>query len=81
MDKRIAVNGNDTETEDRLSNLGDVLGTQWKYRKTLTARIKSAWKRCKDVFCILCKKDMSLRIKTILYRSYVRSTLSYGYEY
>ena len=80
LEERITLDKDDIETVDRFSYLGDVLSTEGGAQKAVTSRIRSAWKKCKYVSNILCKKNMPLKITGILFKSYVWSTLSYGTE-
>ena len=75
--ERITLDGNNLKTVGRLSYLEDVLSTEGGRPQAVT---RSAWKKFKDIFSILCKKGMSLRIKDILYKSHVRSARSYNAE-
>ena len=65
---------------NRLSCFGVVFSNERVVQEAIASRIRSAWKKLKDFSSILCKKGMSLRIKEILYKSYVQNTLSYGAE-
>ena len=80
VDERITLDGNGIETLGRFFYLRNVLSTKGVVQEAVNSRMRSAWKKLKDVSSILCKKDMSLRINEILYKSYVPSTLSYNAE-
>ena len=69
VDERMILDGNDIETVGRFSYLRDILSTEREVQETVTSRIRSAWKKFKDVSSILSKKDTSLRIKEILHKS------------
>ena len=80
MDERKTLDGNDIETVGTFSYLRDILSTEEGVQEAVTSRIRFARKKFKDLSSILCEKGMSLRIKGILCKSYVQSTLSYGAE-
>ena len=80
LDKRISLDGDDIEIVDRFPYLGDVVSTEGGVQEAVTSRIRSAWRKFKIVSGLLCKKGLSLRVKGILYKIYVRTTLSYGAE-
>ena len=42
LDERITLGGDDIETVDRFSCLGDVLSTEGRVQKAVTSRIRSA---------------------------------------
>jgi hypothetical protein len=46
----------------------------------VTARIRSAWKKFKEISGMLCGKGISLILKGKLYKACVRSVLCYGAE-
>ena len=77
---RLTMDGDDIEIVDKFSYLGDVLSTERGVHEAIIARIRSAWKKFKEVSGVLCKKGISLRIKRALYKCYVRSILTYGAE-
>ena len=56
----------------------DVLHKEVEVRPAVTAIIRAGWKKFRD---FLCKKGLSLKLKGILYKVYVRSVLRYNAEY
>ena len=77
LNERVTLDGDDIKTVDRFSHLGDVLYLEEGIQEAVTSTIKSGLKKFKDVSCIMYKKGMSPRIKKILYKCFVQSTLSY----
>ena len=46
----------------------------------VTGRIRSGWKKFKEVSGMLCTKHVLLKLKGELYKTYLRSVLCYGAE-
>ena len=67
-------------TIDGMTEIVDVFSMEGGEPEAVTSRIRSGWKKYKEIFGVLCKKGISLRIKEILYQSYVMSALCYGAE-
>ena len=53
--ERISLDGDDLETVNKFSYQGHFLSTE---KIDLISRIKSTWKKFRDVSCMLCKKCM-----------------------
>ena len=79
-DKMINLDGDTIEVVDRFSYLGDVLSTEGGAQEAVTSRIRSAWKKFKEVSNVICGKSISLKVRGTLYKSCVRSALTYGAE-
>ena len=60
--------------------LGEVLSMEGESSAAITARIRCAWKKFKEISGMLCGKGMSLILKGKLYKACVRSVLCYGAE-
>ena len=52
--KKLLWNGNDIETVDRFSYLGDVFSAEGEVQEAVISRMRSAWKKFKGVSSILC---------------------------
>ena len=44
------------------------------------ARVRAAWMKFRELGGILCTQEVSLRMKGVVYKAYVRSVLTYGAE-
>ena len=76
----MVLDGDDIEKVDKFCYVGDVLSTEGGVQEAVISRIRSAWKKFKDVFSVLCRKSLSLKFRGILYKSCIRSALCYGAE-
>ena len=79
-DKMISLDGDNIEVVDRFSYLGDGISTEGGAQKAVTSRIRSAWKKFKEVSNVICGRSMSLKVRGTLYKSYVSNALTYGAE-
>ena len=79
-DNMISLDGDNTEVMDSFSYLGDVISTEGGAQEAVTSRIRSAWKKFKEVWNVICRRSISLKVRDTLYKSYVRNALSYGAE-
>ena len=79
-DKMISLDGDNIEVVDKFSYLGDVISTEGGAQEAVTSRIRSAWKKFKEVSNVICGRSISLKIRGTLYKSYVRNALTYGAE-
>ena len=79
-DKMITLVGDNIEVVDRFSYLGDVISTKKGAQEAVTSRIRSAWKKFKEVSNVICGRSISLKVRGTLYKSYVRNALTYGAE-
>ena len=78
--KRVCLAGDEIEKVESFCYLGDVLSTEGGVQGTVTARIRAGWKRFKDISAVLCTNSLSLKLRGLLYKIYVRSAMSYGKE-
>ena len=79
-DKMISLDGDNIEVMDRFSYLGDVISTEEGAQEAVTSRIRSAWKKFKEVSSVICGRSISLKVRVTLYKSNVRNALTYGAE-
>ena len=78
--KSVTMAGDEIEKVEKFSYLGDVLSTDGEVRWAVIGRIRAGWKKFKEVAGVLLLKGLSLKLKGLLYKSCVRSALSYGAE-
>ena len=75
------LDGGNIEVVDRFSYLGDVLRSKGEAPEAVTSRIRSAWKKFKEVSNVIYgKKILSWKVRGTLYKSHVRSALTYDAE-
>ena len=79
-DNMISLDGDNREVVDRFSYLGDVISTEGGAQEAVTSKIRSAWKKFKEVSNVLCGRSISLKVRSTLYKSYVRNALTDGAE-
>ncbi|MBJ3201397.1 hypothetical protein JGB54_23255, partial [Salmonella enterica subsp. enterica serovar Agona] len=80
-DERFDIgNGDSLEKVERFCYLGDMVSADGGADLAVTARVRSAWKKFKELAPILTSKGASLRLKGKIYQSCVRSCLMYGSE-
>ena len=65
-----------------LKNTGKAAGPSGVTLELLnvTSRIRSAWKKFKEVLNVICGRSISLKVRGTLYKSYVRNALTCGAE-
>ena len=78
--REVNLAGDEIERVDKFCYLGDVLSTEGGVQGAVVARIRAGWKKFKDVAKVLCMRGLSLKLKGTLYKSCVRSAMSYGAE-
>ncbi|MBJ5695539.1 hypothetical protein JGG83_23085, partial [Salmonella enterica subsp. enterica serovar Derby] len=80
-DERFDIgNGDSLEKVERFCYLGDMVSADGGADSAVTARVRSAWKKFKELAPILTSKGASLRLKGKIYQSCVRSCMMYGSE-
>ena len=79
-DNMISLDGDNIEVVDRFSYLGDVICMEGGAQEAVTSKIRSAWKKFKEVSNVICGRSISLKVRGTLYKSYVRNALTYGAE-
>ena len=79
-DKMITLDGDNIEVVDRFSYLGNVISTERGAQEAVTSRIRSAWRKFKEVSNVICGRSISLKVRGTLYKSYVRNDLTYAAE-
>ena len=65
----------------KIQLLRDIFHIEFRVPQTVTARIRGGWKKFRDLGSLLCKEGLSLKLRDILYKVYVRSVLSYRAKY
>jgi hypothetical protein len=76
----VTLAGDEIERVEKFCYLGDVLSTEGGVQGAVVARIRAGWKKFKEVAKVLCMRGLSLKLKGVLYKSCVRSVMSYGAE-
>ena len=60
--------------------LGDMLSAGGGFEKTVTTRVKTAWKKFRELLPVLTSHHLSYKIRGHVYRSCVRSTMLHASE-
>ena len=76
--KSVNIIRNWSEKADMLCYLVDVLCTEGDVQEAVTLKIRAWWKRFNDVSSVLCKESLSIKLKGLVYKIYIRSAMSYG---
>ncbi|MBJ5627073.1 hypothetical protein JGG67_22900, partial [Salmonella enterica subsp. enterica serovar Derby] len=80
-DERFDIgNGDSLEKVERFCYLGDMVSADGGADSAVTARVRSTWKKFKELAPILTSKGASLWLKGKIYQSCVRSCMMYGSE-
>ena len=72
--------GSELEQVDKFCYLGSTVEQGGGCREEVTARIKRAWSKWREVSRIVCDKRMALRLKVEIYTSVIQPVLLYGLE-
>ena len=56
--------------------LGNVLCTEGGIQEVVTKRVRTGWKRFKDVASVLCKKSLLVKLREVIYKMYIKSEWS-----
>ena len=67
-------------TENGFRYLGDMISGEGGADAAVVARIRSAWRKLRELSPLITKKGISLKLKVILYKACVRSCMLYGSE-
>ena len=59
---------------------GDMLNDTGGVEQAVVARVRAAWMKFRELGRILCTRGVSLRMKGVVYKTCVRSVLTYGAE-
>ena len=76
----ISLDGNNMKVVDRFFYLVDVISTEGGAQEAVTSRIRSGWKKFKEVSNVICGSSISLKVRNTFRKSYVRNALTYGAE-
>ena len=79
-DKMITLDGDNIEVVDTFFYLGDVISMEGGAQEAVTSRIRSTWKKFKEVSNVICRRSISLKVRGTLNKTYVRNALTYGAE-
>jgi len=79
---KYVILGNDiTEVIQEFCYLGDVVGsTSGDVQSSVTASVRAGWRKFSKLSQVLCGRVLSLKLKGRLYKSCVRSVMSYRSE-
>ena len=78
--KKILLDSIEYDVVDQFCYLGDMLSAGGGAEASTVARVKSAWKKFRDLLPLLTKRVFSHRVKGRLYQACVRSCMMYASE-
>ena len=76
----LVINGEEIEKVSSFCYLGDLVGQHGECFDATTARIRSAWKKFRDLLPILTCRGLSLKSRGYAYNACLRSILLYASE-
>ena len=79
-DKVVKLDGNEYEVVDQFSYLGDMLSAGGGAEASTIARVRSGWKKIRELLPLLSSRVHSHKAKGRLYTACVRSVMLYGSE-
>ena len=75
------IGGSETlEKVTKFCHLGDIISSNGGAEAAVTARMRCAWRKFRELAPVLTQKGFSLRLKGRVYESCVRSCMVYGSE-
>ena len=80
MIKLIYLNKSLVKTEDSFCYLGDMISGEGGADAAVVPRIRSAWRKFRELSPLITKKGISLKHKSVLYKACVISCMLYGSE-
>ena len=69
MIEDVALDSDVKEKMTKSSYLGEVLSSEGRGQEAVIARIRSGWKKYKNIARVLCKRFVSLKLRESLYKS------------
>ena len=78
--EKVEIGDVSLECVDEFCYLGDKLCAVGGAEESLVVRVRSGWKKFRELLPLLTLKGLSLHIRDKLYASYVRSVMLYGSE-
>ena len=78
--KSIAIGGETLEVVDKFCYLGDMISAGGGAGESLVSRIRSGWKKFRELLPLLTSRGFSLRTKGHVFEACVRSVVLYGSE-
>ena len=79
-EKTVTLGGNNFDVVNQFCYLGDMLGAGGGAETSTVARIRSGWKKFRELLPLLTSRVISHKVKGRLYNACVRSVILYGSE-
>ena len=76
----VVLDGDNLETVSEFCYLGDLVTREGGTEAAVTARISAGWRKFRELSGVLCGRGVSNRLKGILYKTCVRTAMTYGSE-
>ena len=78
--KKVELNGTEYEVVNQFCYLGDMLSAGGGAEASTVARVRSGWKKFRELLPLLTSRTFSHKVKGRLYTACVRSAMLYGSE-
>ena len=79
-EEKVMLAGSNLEVVDKFCYLGDMLDAGGGAESSTVTRVRSGWKKFRELLPMLTTKVISLKVEGELYAAYVRSVMLYGSE-
>ena len=79
-EEKVMLAGSNLEVVDKFCYLGNMLDAGGGAKSSTATRVKSGWKKFRELLPLLTTKAISLKVKGELYAACVRSVMLYGSE-
>ena len=79
-EEKVMLAGSNLEVVDKFCYLGDMLDAGGGVESSTVTRVRSGWKKFRELLPLLTTKAISLKVKGELYAPCVRSIMLYGSE-
>ena len=79
-EEKVMLAGSNLEVVDKFCYLGDMLDAGGGAESSTVTRVRSGWKKFRELLPLLTTKAISLKVKGELYAACIRSVMLYGSE-
>ena len=80
LERKVDIDGNEYEVVDQFCYLGDMLSAGGGAEASSVCRVRSGWKKFRELLPLLTRRVFSHKAKGRLYSACVRSVMTYGSE-
>ena len=79
-EEKVMLAGSNLEVVDKFCYLGDMLGAGGGAKSSTITRVRSGWKKFRELLPLLTTESISLKVKGELYAACILSVMLYGSE-